>query len=124
MRLTARRKSAPDCVRLGQRRVDEDAGPISPPVSSRTPLASLDGWAFVLDCAVCGPREKSVNELCAVVPPAALISDVLPKLVCDRCRSKPARMSATCQWARKWNPEAANWRLDLTPFLVSLKEAT
>lgn len=98
-------------------------GPISPPLSSSTPLASLDGWNLVLRCATCGPREKPVSELYSIVRGSTALGTVLPKLVCDRCRKKPTGIEATCQWARRWNPTAVSWRLDLSPFLSVQKEA-
>jgi hypothetical protein len=98
-------------------------GPISPPLSSSTPLASLDGWNLVLRCATCGPREKPVSELYKAVRASTALGVVLPKLRCDGCRAKPAGLEATCPWARRWNPEAATWRLDLIPLLPAHREA-
>jgi hypothetical protein len=97
--------------------------PISPLLAPSTPLASLDGWNLILRCARCGPREKSVSELYKAVRASSALGVVLPKLRCDGCRAKPAGLEATCQWARRWNPEAATWQLDLIPLLPAHGDA-
>lgn len=87
---------------------------INPPPSHSTPLASLDGWTLILRCPKCGTREKPVSKLCEAlqehlnrrtplgerVRKASVMPlwDILPRLTCDYCHSKPAVLKASCTW--------------------------
>ncbi len=75
-------------------------GQIFPPLSARTPLASLGGWNLVLSCPKCGERIKSVDALFRSVRLSQEIGKVVPRLICDVCRSKPVAMRAVCAWVR------------------------
>jgi hypothetical protein len=93
---------------------------ISPPLSAKTSLASLDGCDLVMACPKCGDRVKPVAKLCEAVPAWREIGDIIPRLSCDACRSKPVRMRAVNSWVRKFDREAT--AEDLT-FLLERTEA-
>ena len=52
-------------------------------------------------CPKCGDRIKPVAKLCEVVPAWREIGDIIPRLSCDVCRSKPVRMRAVNSWVKR-----------------------
>jgi hypothetical protein len=93
---------------------------IRPPLSHRTPLASLDGYDLLLACPKCGDRIKPVSALYAAVDRCREIGTIIPRLSCDVCRSRPIRLRAVNSWVVKFERETA--AEDLT-FLLKKKEA-
>jgi hypothetical protein len=93
---------------------------ISPPLSEKTPLASLDGWTLLLKCPRCGDRTKPVSALYAVVDRCRPIGTILPRLSCDACKSKPTRLLGVNTWVAKFDREPATEDLS---FLLPKPEA-
>jgi hypothetical protein len=89
---------------------------ISPPLSHRTPLASLDGYELLLECPNCGDRIKSVSALYKAVDRCREIGTIIPRLSCDQCAAKPVRLRAVNSWVRQFDRETST--VDLT-FLLS-----
>jgi hypothetical protein len=85
---------------------------ICPALSATTPLASLDGYDLLLACPKCGDRIKPVSALYAAVDRCHEIGDIIPRLSCDVCRSKPVTIRAVNSWVVKFDREAAT--VDLT----------
>jgi hypothetical protein len=81
---------------------------INPPLSAKTPLASLDGYDLVLTCPTCGDRIKPVGKLYAMVDKFREIGTIIPRLSCDVCKSRPVRLRAVNSWARKFDREPAS----------------
>jgi hypothetical protein len=81
-----------------------------PPLSERTPLASLDCWNLVLRCPNCGDRIKPVSSLFAFAHPTDEIGSVIPRLSCV-CKAKPVALFGTTTWAVKYghNPVREDW---------------
>src|ERR1700730_16134413 len=80
---------------------------IWPALSATTPLASLDGYDLLLRCPKCGDRIKPVSALYAAVDRCREIGDIMPRLTCDVCRSKPVTIRAVNSWVVKFDREAA-----------------
>jgi hypothetical protein len=80
---------------------------ISPALSEKTPLASLDGYELVLTCSTCGDRTKSVSKLYAVVDKFREIGTIIPRLSCDVCKSRPVRLRAVNSWVKQFDRETA-----------------
>jgi hypothetical protein len=78
---------------------------VYPAISLKTPLGSLSGFDLILSCPKCGDRIKSVAKLCEVVHLCQELGDLLPRLSCDVCRSKPVRLRAMNVWVRKFDRE-------------------
>jgi hypothetical protein len=101
---------------------------LSPPLSAKTPLASLAGWTLVMQCPQCGERRKKVDDLAnhqirltgdlavrvqkaynkyapGTRPPDSVkmatreLGFVIPRLSCDHCKSKPTSIAGVCGWA-------------------------
>ena len=90
---------------------------ISPPLSHRTTLGSLDGWNLVMKCPNCGDRNKPVRSLCEVVKPSREVGEIFPRLSCDGCRSKPAALIGVCTWIVAHGRDAVSedWTFLLKP---------
>lgn len=82
----------------------------SPPLSEHTPFASLSGWDIMLHCSKCGLRRKPADSV--KVPRGAELGAVLSRLVCDRCRVRPPRITAACAWALRYGAGVGD--IDLT----------
>jgi hypothetical protein len=78
---------------------------ISPLLSHRTPLASLDGYELLLECPNCGDRIKPVSALYKAVDRCREIGTIIPRLSCDVCRSRPIRLRAVNSWILKFDRE-------------------
>jgi hypothetical protein len=78
---------------------------IAPPLSTRTPLASLDGCDLLLQCPNCGDRIKPVSKLYAAVERCKEIGEIIPRLSCDVCKSKPVRLRAVNSWVKQFDRE-------------------
>jgi hypothetical protein len=89
---------------------------VCPPLSARTPLASLDGCDLLLECPNCGDRIKSVSALYKAVDRCREIGTIIPRLSCDQCTAKPVRLRAVNSWVRHFDRETSTE--DLT-FLLS-----
>jgi hypothetical protein len=80
---------------------------ISPVLSAKTPLASLDGYDLLLQCPNCGDRIKPVSALYRAVDRCREIGTIIPRLSCDVCKSKPVTIRAVNSWVVKFDREAA-----------------
>jgi hypothetical protein len=80
---------------------------VCPPLSAKTPLASLDGYDLVLTCPTCGDRIKPVSRLYAVVDKFREIGTIIPRLSCDVCKSRPVRLRAVNSWVKRFGRETA-----------------
>ena len=69
---------------------------LSPPLSARTPLASLAFWELVLKCPKCGDRRKLVAAMFDKIDRCREVGEIFPRLLCDVCRSKPAKLIGVC----------------------------
>jgi hypothetical protein len=85
---------------------------ICPGLSATTPLASMDGYDLLFRCPKCGDRIKPVSALYAAVDRCREIGDIMLRLSCDVCRSKPITIRAVNSWVVKFDREAAT--VDLT----------
>ena len=70
---------------------------LSPPLTARTPLASLAFWDLVLKCPKCGDQRKAVTDLLERVGRCRDVGDIVPRLSCDTCRQKPVRLIGVCK---------------------------
>lgn len=89
---------------------------ISPPLTPNSSIASLSGWTLILHCPKCGLRKKPTDDLFKKVHRSRTIGEVLPRLTCDVCRSRPTVITAECTWIRKFRRNTAE-EIDLTQFL-------
>jgi hypothetical protein len=79
-----------------------------PAVSAKTPLASLSGCDLVMACPKCGDRIKRVEKLCEAVGLCRELGDILPRLSCDTCRSKPVGMRFVNTWIKRFDREPSS----------------
>jgi hypothetical protein len=80
---------------------------VSPALSAKTPLASLDGYDLLLTCPTCGDRIKPLSKLYAVVDKFREIGTIIPRLSCDVCKSRPVRLRAVNSWVKQFDRETA-----------------
>ena len=94
---------------------------LSPALSERTPLASLSGWTLILRCPKCGERRKPMDALAQSVRISRPIGEIIPRLSCDHCQSKPTEVVGVCTWMANYGrqPEA-----EYLTFLLDQKAAT
>jgi DNA-binding transcriptional LysR family regulator len=93
---------------------------IFPALSAQTPLASLAGLDLVLRCPKCGGRRRTFDDLSAKVGRWKTVGNILPRLSCDACRSKPIGMTLVSDWAVTYG--RAPLTEDLTFLLNRLSE--
>ena len=72
---------------------------LHPPLSARTPLASLAFFELVLTCPTCGDRRKSVEAMFDTINRCREVGEIFPRLSCDKCRSKPVKLIGVCKLA-------------------------
>jgi hypothetical protein len=86
---------------------------IQPPLTEKSPLGSLSGWAFVVHCTRCGERVKAVDKI-ATKPSiyAKPVGEIVERFTCSGCGAKPAKLEGECVWARDYLPRKT--RIDLT----------
>jgi hypothetical protein len=92
-----------------------------PAVSAGTPLASLAGLDLILRCPKCGDRRRKIDELSEKVGRWRPVGEVVPRLCCDACQSKPIAMHVVSDWAVKYGRTTLTE--DLTFLLTRQPEA-
>lgn len=96
-------------------------GPLSPPPTSRTPVASFGLMKLEMRCDHCGPRIKEASELIAAVGPHREIGEVFPRLTCGSCKRKLSGLIAISDLAVQFGREPLT--VDVTEFLEAANAA-
>lgn len=94
-------------------------GPISPPLSRRTPLASFGGWVLTMTCPTCGLKVRSLDDLMKKVGAHREIGSVFSRISCDRCGANPTKLIAKQEWVSKFGREIP--QIDLSEYLSDEK---